>query len=481
MTTPDNAHRAEFSVRCACGIEYHTSDAHAGRTIPCKCGRNVQLIRPVELASAEDDTPSRRRKRKVRRSGNAAYNHSYHASTGETERAANLNWQRRRWSVRSVANAFVRPFTRGSLLVRVTAGAAWLYLIGMFVAWMLLITTSEHAIPGTIIAYGPRWLSLWPLAILAPATLILARSALVPLALAAFIGIVPIMGARITFATISSRKLPPAPVPGTFRVVTFNAQGGRPLASRLSEFLDRYKPDVALFQECGDALWTSIQAQAGWQSARHGTLCSASHWTMGDVETMPRDEFAKAAEQGFGGTGLVMRVRFGSPNGPLSVVNLHLETARRGLEGMLGQQGIIPDDPFGISGDAKLEPTLDASENRNRFMKNAAIREKESLAASRWAVESNAGAPLLIAGDFNLPVESTIFRKYWSNFTDAFEERGNGLGWTKTEGRWLRIRIDHLLTTDGGPKPVRIMVGANYLSDHLPVIADYAWPTIQGR
>ncbi|MEO7363360.1 MAG: endonuclease/exonuclease/phosphatase family protein, partial [Gemmatimonadaceae bacterium] len=96
--------------------------------------------------------------------------------------------------------------------------------------------------------------------------------------------------------------------------------------------------------------------------------------------------------------------------------------------------------------------------------------------ASRWALESSGVAPVLIGGDFNLPVESTIFRTYWSKFIDAFEARGNGLGWTKTEGRWLRIRIDHLLTTDAGPKPIRVVVGDGFLSDHKPVIADYAWP-----
>jgi endonuclease/exonuclease/phosphatase (EEP) superfamily protein YafD len=412
----------------------------------------------------------------VRRSGNAAFNHSYHASSDETARAASLNWQRRRWSPKSAFKSLVRPITRGSLVVRITAIAAWGYLVAMFVAWMLLIHTSEHLIPGTIIAYGPRWLSLWPLALLVPATIILARPALLPLLLAALIGVVPIMGARVSFATITSRALPPTPLPGTFRVITFNTAGGRPLASDLPEFLSKYKPDVVMLQECGDLLWKALQAQTGWQSARHGSLCTGSHWPMGDIETMPRDELVKASARGYGGTGLVMRVRFGSPNGPLSVVNLHLETARRGLEGMLGRQGIIPDDPFGLTGDTKYEPILGAEENRERFSNNAFIRERESLLASRWALESNARAPLLIAGDFNLPVESTIFRKHWASFTDAFESRGNGLGWTKREGRWLRIRIDHVLTTDDGPQPVRVVVGADALSDHQPVIADYAWP-----
>ena len=478
MTPPNSAHRTDFSVRCACGIEYHTSDEHAGRVVPCKCGRNVPLIRPAASvpADAPEESRTHRRKRKTRRSGGAAFNHSYNPSSGETARAANLNWQRRPFHPRSVANMFVRPIVRGSWPERLAASAAWAYLVIACVAWLLLITTSEHAIPGTIIAYGPRWLALWPLVILVPAALIFSRIAIVPLALAALIIVVPIMGARISLSTIGSRALPLTPAAGTFRVVTFNTRGGAPLAADLPAFLDIYKPDVIMLQECGDVLWDALQRQTALHSARHGTLCTASHWPMGDVETMPRDDFSNAAQRSMGGAGLVMRVRFGTPYGPLSVVNLHLETARRGLEGMLGKQGLIRDDPLGLTDEQRSDATDNAEANEEAFENNAAIRNRESQLASRWAVEGSANIPVVIAGDFNLPVESTIFRRYWSRFTDAFEARGNGLGWTKVEGRWLRIRIDHLLTTDSGPKPIRVIVGSGFLSDHKPVIADYAWP-----
>lgn len=377
----------------------------------------------------------------------------------------------------SVLEAFVRPIRRGTWPVRITAAIGWTYLVAAFAAWMLLIYTSEHLIFGTVIAYGPRWLALLPLVLLVPAALILARTALLPLALGAFIVAVPIMGARVSPSTLFAGAPPATPAAGTFRVATFNTRGGRGLAVDLVPFFELYKPDVVMFQECGDVLWDALQKQSAWHSARHGTLCTASQWPMGDYETMPRDELAAISERGFGGTGLVMRVRYGSPNGPLDVVNLHLETARRGLEGMLSPQGLVPDNPLGGSGTTDGEESAADQENEERFEMNAAIRDRESNLASRWAVDANSPAPMIIAGDFNMPVESTIYRRYWARFNDAFEERGNGLGWTKVEGRWLRIRIDHMLTTDGGPKPQRVRIGANFLSDHLPVIVDYAWPT----
>ena len=74
-------------------------------------------------------------------------------------------------------------------------------------------------------------------------------------------------------------------------------------------------------------------------------------------------------------------------------------------------------------------------------------------------------------GDFNLPVESTIYRTHWQHFTNAFEEVGNGLGWTKQEGKLLRIRIDHVLMNDR-LEPRLVKVGRDWYSDHLPVIVD---------
>ena len=173
-----------------------------------------------------------------------------------------------------------------------------------------------------------------------------------------------------------------------------------------------------------------------------------------------------------------------SPRGPLAVVNLHLETARHGLEEMLGQEGLVYDsNPFNRETGAletRENAESGANSTRERFRKNSIIRDAESQRASRWAVAGIGSTPTLIAGDFNLPVESTIFQRYWAQYTDAFETLGNGLGWTKREGRWLRIRIDHILSLRGGLEPKEVQVLEDYHSDHFPLVADYAWPATQG-
>jgi endonuclease/exonuclease/phosphatase (EEP) superfamily protein YafD len=83
------------------------------------------------------------------------------------------------------------------------------------------------------------------------------------------------------------------------------------------------------------------------------------------------------------------------------------------------------------------------------------------------------GAALLIAGDFNLPPESAIFRASWGGYTDAFPAAGCGYGYTKFT-RWWGARIDHVLA--GAGWQVRdCTVGPDVGSDHRPVLATLEW------
>jgi endonuclease/exonuclease/phosphatase (EEP) superfamily protein YafD len=102
---------------------------------------------------------------------------------------------------------------------------------------------------------------------------------------------------------------------------------------------------------------------------------------------------------------------------------------------------------------------------------NAISREIESRVTSRWAVQGQ--LPLLVAGDFNLPVESRIYRESWGGFINAFSRSGRGFGFTRFNG-WIRVRIDHVLAGPGW-RVDRAWVGPDVGSDHRPVVADLVW------
>lgn len=103
-----------------------------------------------------------------------------------------------------------------------------------------------------------------------------------------------------------------------------------------------------------------------------------------------------------------------------------------------------------------------------RLEENTQLRDIESDLARHWA---DAGRdPMIVAGDFNTPVESRIFQQHWGDITDAFSYAGSGFGMTKYNG-WIRARIDHVLTGDG-ITPERAVVGQDLGSDHRPLIVD---------
>jgi vancomycin resistance protein VanJ len=86
---------------------------------------------------------------------------------------------------------------------------------------------------------------------------------------------------------------------------------------------------------------------------------------------------------------------------------------------------------------------------------------------------------MVIAGDFNLPVESAIYRQHWAQYRNAFSQTGIGSGYTK-HTRLFGVRIDHVLSSKD-VQPIRSFVGKDVGSDHLPLIADLAIPMVSGR
>lgn len=477
MKHNDHAHRADFSVRCACGMVYNTSVAHVGRKLQCKCGRTVTIVRPDKAPDESHATKSRK----------VAADTPAQSRSGRWRRTSGLSPLRmavdrsvrplRRWALSAVVWAWnlIRsswtPTQSRRPLRRWTARLVWAWCVGVVVTWLLLISTSESFLPMTLLAYGPRFVLLAPFIPLGIAAAFTARKTLFPLAIALVVVLGPIMGGRVSWRTIG-RGIPVVKPVGVVRVMTYNTAGGILVASRLRAAVAQLQPDLITLQECGDVLWDSLRVLPKYHTSRHGGLCTGSRWPITSGDSMPRSDFARIAATNNGRVGFAHRLMLSTSYGPLVLVNVHLETARKGLQALFGQDGLVPDELNLTSAKSMLQ----RGDAMNRIDINAQIRERESERASVWSAQGDQRVPLLIAGDFNLPVESTIFRRHWGTFTDAFEAVGTGMGWSKREGRLLRIRIDHVLGNAAAPIPVGVWIGPDLGSDHLPVVADLAWP-----
>jgi vancomycin resistance protein VanJ len=315
--------------------------------------------------------------------------------------------------------------------------AALGYLAASLLAVVVVRVLAETWWPATVYLFGPRWLLLLPIPLFAAAAMLSSVRALVPLAAGALIVLFPVMGLNA-----GARLLLPGGVEGdTLRVVTFNMAGNPSAALSIAILLEAWEPDVMALQECD--LDRSELSLPGWHGRREGSLCLFSRYPIESAEAMSREGLLASRRSGVGGAGHVLRYRIARPDGPLHVVVLHLETPRKGLEALY---------------DGTTE----------RLAANTTIRTIEARRAR--AFYDATPRPAVLVGDFNTPVESRIYRESWGDLTNAFSRVGRGFGFTKLNG-WIRVRIDHVLTT-AELQPIRARVAPAMGSDHLPVIVD---------
>jgi len=311
---------------------------------------------------------------------------------------------------------------------------AWTYLAGALLSALGLWLLGDVWWPFTVLLFGPRWLLLVPAAPLALAAALLRPRLLLPVLVGLALVLGPVMGYRIGW-----RGWVGGEAPGTLRVITFNVDGGaNPRAAEIPAELAKLEPDVVVLQECPEALAVSGAGWQGWTIRRDRSLCLASRFPVDSVLTL---ETVETRSEGMTGMGFLYWLR--TPAGVVRLGNIHLETPRKGLEPLRGTGEVA------------------------NLVRNIMLRDVGSRRVSRWLAGQQAD---IVAGDFNLTVESVIYRRYWSECPDAFSRVGRGFGWTRVLLRFA-ARIDHVLAC-GSWRPVSARVGPDLGSDHLPLIVD---------
>jgi endonuclease/exonuclease/phosphatase (EEP) superfamily protein YafD len=145
-----------------------------------------------------------------------------------------------------------------------------------------------------------------------------------------------------------------------------------------------------------------------------------------------------------------MRYELETPAGVVTLFSLHLASPRPGLQAAAHESGSAPGE-------------LEAG---------SALRWRQSEGLARET--GRVSGPVVLAGDFNTPPESALFRQVWGRYTDAFGAAGWGWGYTFFAGT-KAVRIDHVLAGPGWHCD-RCWVGPDVGSPHRPVLADLIWP-----
>lgn len=325
---------------------------------------------------------------------------------------------------------------RVAILVAV---AASFYLVLMLSAWILLRLAADRWWPATVLLFGPRWALLLPLPVLALPAALFHRPSFFLLVAAGLIAAGPLMGFCGSWRGVMGAE--PRQGSPLLRVITYNAGEGGTQPDEFVKLIDRERADVFVVDE-----WPSAGSRLlpelgeGWYVAEHRTTAVFSRFPIKSTRRLGAERLRKFWRAP------ALRCELDTPFGTVYVVGVHLETPREGLEALRAS----------------------VRRGRTQMEQTTADRRLESELASQLAAEVN--GPVVIAGDFNMPMESAIYRQYWSSWQNAFGTAGLGYGHTKFT-RFFGARIDHVLASRDW-KVLSARVGPNLGGDHRPLLVE---------
>ncbi|MCI0703756.1 MAG: endonuclease/exonuclease/phosphatase family protein [Planctomycetia bacterium] len=313
--------------------------------------------------------------------------------------------------------------------------AGWLVLAVTLISWVAL-QTGDLWPPSTLLMFGPRWVLVLLPALLLPAAVAFRARALWPVVPALLVAVGPVAGCCVPWEQLGSQP----PAGSRLRVLSCNMHFAKVDSGPLDNLVEGSRPDVIAIQEWRDSARSEVFLGDGWHTHRAPGLFLASRYPICRSDRLGN---SSTSEQGS-----VMRYELDTPDGPVTVFNLHFATPRKGLGSSVGfeQQGL------------------------SEIRANSELRKRQSEFVAAEA--SRVTGPVLLVGDFNTPPESVIFRRIWSGYANAFSDAGWGWGYT-FRSRRIAVRIDHILV--GGGKATKCWVGPDVGSPHRPLLADVVW------
>ncbi len=295
--------------------------------------------------------------------------------------------------------------------------------LAVFVAVLLI---GERSRLSLIALYAPRQPLLVVTvlgAVLAPLTKRRVRTLFVLQVLAVLVVLFPVMGLKLGGSRTSDFPV---------RLATYNVYFGKLSRPALLEEIAAMPADIILLQATYDSMGDRVKERFPDRfTHREDDFVLITRYKITSVDVPP--PLADGALPKF--VGYVLE----TDAGPLRVFNVHPFSPRHAL---------VEDEQTGDN-----------------------IRHREEQIAAVVAAARRPGPPFIIAGDTNLPVLSSMGRRYLGDLHDAFDDVGFGFGYTFPAKRpWMRI--DRALAADG-IRFADVRVGKLGASDHRPVFVDF--------
>ncbi|MBV8781672.1 MAG: endonuclease/exonuclease/phosphatase family protein [Phycisphaerae bacterium] len=324
---------------------------------------------------------------------------------------------------------------RRELLVQV---ACWLYTASVIVAWLVMRLLGDRRWAASVaMLFGPRWVWLVPLALLVPLAAAVRRRSLWLLLFTAGIVLFPVMGLCVPWRIAKIGPSSSNAAAPKVRLLTCNVHFAALDSKALSAFISSTNPDIVALQEWTSRHRAELFGKGGWYRWRSNELYVASRYRIRRATDISED---------WDDPGSAVCFEIETPGGTVRLVNLHLASPHHQFEHVLNMSSAGPSE----------------------VLQNIAARQSQSQSVQQRCKDWAPG--LIVAGDFNTPQESPIFRSCWIDFSDAFSSAGWGFGYTYY-ARLTIARIDHILF-GADWRCLRCWVGPDVGSPHRPVIAD---------
>ena len=323
-----------------------------------------------------------------------------------------------------------------SFLRDLTSWGCVLYLVLVVLLWIVVWSASDIWWVATLLLFGAHWLWALPLALLVPASLIFKPKRLWMLLVAILILVFPVMNFNIPWGHFFAKKTDAPHV----RVLSCNTHQDELDARALGKMVAAQQPDIVALQEFQTHRLSHVFPKTDWYVLTDGELTIASHWPLRRIKDLIEPDDAAG-----GGHAACYLVE--APSGPIYFINLHLASPHPSFNAVLSQ------DPSA----------------HEQVRMNFLARAQQAAVVSQFA--SKCSGRVLLAGDFNTPVNSNIYRRYYSGFEDAFSSTGWGFGYTYFFGKRSQVRIDHILGGQGWHCQ-NCTVAESVGSKHHPIIAD---------